>query len=314
MKLLFPAFVFFFAVNSQATVLSTEQEPLCEITGAPLSELPEDIRAIARYQNCEELPVGGVRVSRVDPARFAMSGDYSLKRISEKTYQARLNVNFNDGAGPGSGARMFARSRECIAQAYPNMKGPNGEQLDIQIMTPQEIETLPSAERPRQLNIGIDNPGQGGHSYNFPNNFPCQSIVHEFLHHLGLCDEYNPVGNWTGSEQAAGAACRVIVKNSSYLMNRPDGAWPAYFNRDPNDPPRREQSFLAPNHFYKILEMDCWGKSANYQLCGTFSYRGTNCEQVPAVCQNEDFYLGAPPPRSAPAPQVRRNNTRRRRR
>lgn len=300
----------FHSFGAFAEFIPLEEGPICEITGSPLGNLPEDLRAIARQQNCAELPVGGVRVSHYDQNRGVLSGDYSLKRVTQNTYQARLNVTFNDGGGPGSGARMFARSRECLAQAAPYMKGPGGETLDIQILSPQEILSLPAVERPRQLNISIDSPGQGGHSYNFPSSFNCQDIIHEYLHHLGLCDEYNPSGTWNATTSGANSSCRVQPRGMAYLMNNKDAAWLGIFNRDPNDPPRREQSLLAPNHFYKILEMDCWGKSAPYQLCGSFAYRGTNCEQVPARCQDASFYLGALPERPAATPPAQRQRPR----
>ena len=189
---------------------------------------------------------------------------------------------------------MLARSRECLAQANPHMLGPDGERLEIQILTHAESRALPEDERPRDINIRIDTPGEGGHHLNFRTGFSCVDIIHEYLHHMGLCDEYPPTGTATSGNWDF--SCRVVVRAPAFIMNNKDAAWQRTFHRDPNDPPAREQSLLAPNHFYKILEMNCPGRSANYQTCGAFAYRGPSCN-VPDECRNPEFYLGRLPAR-----------------
>lgn len=258
-------------------------------------EVVSDVQDILRQQNCRELPVGGVRVSRYDPSQHGLSGDYSLKRISRSHYVARISVSFDDGGGPGSGTQMFQRSRECLNQANPYMRGPNGELLEIELLSHEQNRNLPVEERPRDLSITINKPGEGGHSYNFRTGFSCSDIVHEYLHHLGLCDEYAPNGTMTSGNYDF--SCRVVVRSPAYLMNNKDAAWQRTFHRDPNDPPAREQSLLAPNHFYKILEVNCPGRSAGYQLCGSFAYKGGICSEIPDECRNPDFYLGQIPQR-----------------
>ncbi len=51
-------------------------------------------------------------------------------------------------------------------------------------------------------------------------------------------------------------------------------------------------SLLQPNHFNKILEGNCPGKSDGYQKCASFAYKGEPCA-VPDVCRDDKYYLGS---------------------
>lgn len=293
MKFLITVLFFLSSLNSYALIPPVEEA--CKSTDIT-PELANDVQDILRRENCGELPVGGVRVSSYDQSLHGLSGDYGLKRVSRKHYVARISIAFNDGGGPGSGQRMLEKSQECIAEANPHMKGPNGELLEIQLLTHDQNKNLPEEERSRDVTITIDKPGEGGHSYNFLSGFSCTDIIHEYLHHLGLCDEY--AVNGTATSGNYDFSCRVVVRSPAYLMNNKDAAWQRTFHRDPKDPPAREQSLLAPNHFYKILEMNCPGRSAGYQLCGSFAYRGGDCSNIPQECRDPEFYLGPLPQRN----------------
>lgn len=52
-------------------------------------------------------------------------------------------------------------------------------------------------------------------------------------------------------------------------------------------------SLLQPNHFNKILEGRCGGKSQGYLACAEHAYKGEPCN-VPSACQNDSYYLGSP--------------------
>jgi hypothetical protein len=53
-------------------------------------------------------------------------------------------------------------------------------------------------------------------------------------------------------------------------------------------------SLLQPNHFYKILEGACKGKSAAYQECAAHAYNSPNptCN-VSEKCFDDTYYLGS---------------------
>lgn len=51
-------------------------------------------------------------------------------------------------------------------------------------------------------------------------------------------------------------------------------------------------SLLQPNHFNKILEGNCPGKSKGYQECAEFAYKSQPCN-VPAKCNDDKYYLGS---------------------
>ncbi len=56
------------------------------------------------------------------------------------------------------------------------------------------------------------------------------------------------------------------------------------------------ESLLQPNHFYKILEGTCPGRSAGYQECADFAYKNNKSSScnVPAKCRDDKYYLGVP--------------------
>ncbi len=51
-------------------------------------------------------------------------------------------------------------------------------------------------------------------------------------------------------------------------------------------------SLLQPNHFTKILEGRCGGKSQGYLECAEHAYKGSPCN-VPAKCADDNYYLGS---------------------
>lgn len=51
-------------------------------------------------------------------------------------------------------------------------------------------------------------------------------------------------------------------------------------------------SLMQPNHFNKVLEGRCGGKSASYLECAEHAYKGEPCN-VPAKCRDDSYYLGS---------------------
>lgn len=155
-------------------------------------------------------------------ARSQLTGNYLLRNVAPPgstvgRFQAILNVNFQ-------GTRthttyMLNRTRECLNAMGPYLKGPNGESLEIKIVTPSD--SLPNGlPTPTPINISVTREERSyrGHAAAFGTNFGCTTIGHEMLHHLGLCDEYHE-GVYTNNGVTSDYSCRQVTAAPSYMRN-----------------------------------------------------------------------------------------------
>ena len=168
-------------------------------------------------QDCKDLAPGEskVFVKAPKPPEYYMSGDYVLKRKPNGNYEASLSINFQaTGDSKVSVDKMMENAKACMAKVSPYMKGKNGENLEIKILTQAESLALPVDQRPKTNTVKIG-PKYATDSGNFNDSIDCPTMTHEFLHHLGLCDEYKEVRD----SRAAAWSCRPVTKVQS-IMNQ----------------------------------------------------------------------------------------------
>ncbi len=149
--------------------------------------------------------------------RGTETGNYLLRRLpdeaSKPNFQIVMRVNFQ--GDPTLTNYMMRRSRECFRDMAPYLRGPDGEQISIQLLDGDaQLSGMPV---PAAIPIAVtEQPAvYRGNSRNFGSNFSCATIGHEFFHHLGLCDEYHEVSPGL----AADWACRPISGASTYMRN-----------------------------------------------------------------------------------------------
>lgn len=411
----------------------------CEPLSPPLQafqEIAAKLQETEKVSKCAELNPGQHKVFKKDRNAHYSTGSYLLKRKQDGNYQAILNVKFTQGAGSVTSQEMLARSKRCLAEASPFMKGPQNQNIELLVFSPEETNSLPSDERPAVNNVSIEGPNFGTNAAAYNEKVDCATITHEILHLMGLCDEYEETrpeytrfgwncrvitkapsimrdlsvyGKAVGQTLTCNCTtntCRAVMNSSDdlkklytgysfyeasdyqfrstyckeeYISNTTNMSNPGkgalilsdessalvvetrfvgpYFSspyykihrakitcRCPagdqkcidqkqaavrnisNDPFRRScprestysgsepglkvnkavfendqikiavspeiPSLLQPNHFNKILEGSCPGKSEGYQQCAEFAYKGQPCT-VPQVCNDDGFYLGA---------------------
>ena len=175
-----------------------------------------------RRQMCEDLNVGDYRRYNKAPASspdWYRTGNYTIRRVADDRFQAILNLDFEVIPGATVGAmEMKDRFQKCMQSATPMLKGPNGEVLEVLVMTPDEVKTLPFDQRPKQTQIDIHKSGTDflDSAKDFDENVNCVTITHELMHHLGLVDEYReergnrPIAEWN---------CRVVTKVPSLMRD-----------------------------------------------------------------------------------------------
>ncbi len=145
------------------------------------------------------------------------TGNYLLRRLPNQRnhpqYQIVMNVNFQ--GDPALSRYMLRRSRECFRDMAPFLRGPDGEELSIELVEPGARLTDMPLPSPININVTEQTTEYRGNAGNFGSNFSCATIGHEFFHHLGLCDEYHEVEG----QKAIDWACRPISAETSYMRN-----------------------------------------------------------------------------------------------
>ena len=209
----------------------------------PLGGLLTALQASIKKDDCADLKPGEHKVFNYSQSKGNnQTGDYLLKRLPNGKYQAVINMGFKvnplNTTGPDvlptkTPADMTAKVKRCLEAASSVMKGPNGESLEITILSPSETERLPANQRPAIHEIGIENPTFTRHettiledkttiqdkkynfrtnSANYPEDVPCSTVTHEVLHLFGLCDEYHE--EW---ETQYASKCRVVPAATSIM-------------------------------------------------------------------------------------------------
>ncbi len=136
---------------------------------------------------------------------------YVLRHPSEKQWEVEFNARFTATAGVTEQQAVALRQRTeaCFAQAAPSMAGPGENMLRLKLR-PSSGGAGPTAPL---IEINVIPSGRGN-ATNFAATFDCPTIIHEFLHHAGLCDEYpetNP------GEVVNASSCRPIVPSNSIM-------------------------------------------------------------------------------------------------
>ncbi len=103
----------------------------------------------------------------------------------QAVYEARLNLDFKPK--PGVDLTAFdQRLSSCLHQVNSKeaLKGPSGEVTTLKI----DDQTVP----PRA--VDVRNTGRANYT-SWVQSFPCATMTHKILHHLGLCDHHREMAD-----------------------------------------------------------------------------------------------------------------------
>ncbi|MCE3011428.1 MAG: hypothetical protein LW878_00015 [Proteobacteria bacterium] len=168
-------------------------------------------RNVNRIKSCTPLEQGKWKTVRGN-SKSGIDFSYGLVQEAPSKFKAVLNVEFtgtNNGVTP---QMMLERARTCMNSIKSGLKGPNGEQLSISLLTPREANQLPVNLRPRKTSISIENENARSHSKAYASSIGCPTILHEVLHLLGLCDEY--------PGESDNYPCRAVGNRDSVMRNQ----------------------------------------------------------------------------------------------
>lgn len=228
--------------SDAAKVQTLPMAPACFVSGVYLGG---KLRVVTPH-SYTEMPVPSQRLMAIDSegGRSYQTGNYLIRRSEEKKFQAVLNLNFTQNRKSIDPSKenspltpeqqnlseaMLNRARGCMQSLKPFLKGPDGRELEVLIMTPDEVSAFPEGTpRPEavDINVTMRPAGWRGNSQEFGSNFDCMTISHELFHHLGLVDEYfeDPESSQkpgqTGGRAAADEwSCRQITNSKSHMRN-----------------------------------------------------------------------------------------------
>ena len=201
----------------------TEELP-ADLTAQICQELaPENPLALMRKKgveellaemSCVELPVGQARV--VDGFNGNIAAGYVLERTGTNSYRIGLNINLTSQTLTAEVLAAFEeRVHSCVANWNPILRGPRGEQLTIDLTNPARTEAQAiGTPRAPQHDIQVHSSWPRANSHNYPRDMDCATTMHEFMHLMGLCDEYRE------RDPALGFGCRVVPERVSLMANQ----------------------------------------------------------------------------------------------
>lgn len=144
-----------------------------------------------QIDECSDLSVG-----QTDVRNRGQHLEYALKRESPQRLQATLVIDLKRTShSVMPKAQMFSRIKSCIETASQYFKSPEGEQLNVTIISPEEAASMPAEQRPASQTINYGTNFTRGNSANYRENFDCSTITHELMHSMGLLDEYHEGGD-----------------------------------------------------------------------------------------------------------------------
>lgn len=176
-----------------------------------LAENAQTVNECAPLQNNKWKRVSGA-------AAHGNTINYSLNK-SDAGIRVALNINFAQAEGAlaagvtrVAGATMMARARGCMQAVSGLIKGPTGEPMIFDLLTPAEADRMPIGVRPKANTVTIDHAADvRSNAANYAHDVGCPTIVHEILHLVGLCDEYPGEGD--------GYICRSVPSQNNVMAD-----------------------------------------------------------------------------------------------
>jgi hypothetical protein len=204
-------FWFFLSLGHAQDICVDCIDPLRESFGASTNLALDQIAQIAA---CNPPAVGAsIKHDQRGNTENKIPNDsrYVLRHPSEKQWEIEFNASFTATAGvtEAQAVQMRQRTEACFAQASTAMAGPGDNKLRMKLR-PVSGGTNPVAPL---IAINVIPSGRGN-ATNFAATFDCATIVHEFLHHAGLCDEYAETNS---TEIVNASSCRAIVPSGSIM-------------------------------------------------------------------------------------------------
>lgn len=132
-----------------------------------------------------------------------------------KPYPRLYVVDFNPHVIPRDGnsetrGHMIQKINKCLRRANRFLRGPSGEVILFRITGQAEVPRFRLIVEPQELRAN---------THYFYTQMPCTTILHEFLHRVGLVDEYREQLRILAANQPI-YNCRAVGPNTSVMNDQ----------------------------------------------------------------------------------------------
>lgn len=244
----------------------------CDMRAPDLGQLAVPLNVVERAQHigCKELIPGRSRIIDVDAFRSPtmVQHKYKITRHIGDNYEVALNLKFldalkdpkglNGSFNPDLNNKMKRKIQGCLNIANKAMTAPGGKRLTIRLTGDRE-----NNPRPPEVPILVGPADLRATSQRYNSTIDCPTVMHEVMHLLGLCDEYQEstmgyvVDKQTGAitwsdkdAQIHAFDCRAVGQPHSLMRNN----WDAYMNVF--------GALSSPN----LIHCECLSQSCKVQL------------------------------------------------
>lgn len=262
--------------------------------------------AFAKNDFCKPLEIGqSFTVNHSNgKSKTKVEQKYTLKRESEDTYEAFLNMDFKIKGDlkkdPEFKQQFEAKVDRCFERYEHKLTDELGRTIKLKRFRSDLHSDIPV---PKAVSIDVQNTVERSHSRSYFYNVGCSTIVHEALHLMGLADEYEE--NWMSlnkhpilkifkpftdlNEKGPAFDCRALGPEESVMSN--------HFYMDYYD-----QVFFS-GQANVILYPNCQQRNDDYFTCSELAYRTSKqngsakgCGEVRDVCKTQEWILAEESP------------------
>ncbi len=241
---------------------------------------------------CADLAVGD-SVSVYIPGKRSpttVTHSYSLKRQSTYHYEAYLNLRFHDCAELGLSSEALKkfyleRGQACVDKYQDTFADGSGRTLGI-IFYDERLHGTAAIPKPMLVDIAIREKGHRSDSRNYEHKTDCKTLIHEFLHLLGLADEYEErvrTGLFKSENLYPGRAVST------------DASWMAHFSLGIlNSGIGKTKKRLFKGQLDAIVYPGCETRNSTYYSCVKSAYDFKAPPTIPPICKTKTKWLDSP--------------------
>lgn len=180
-------------------------------------DLLDDVQKAAE---CSEIEVGETKV--VSGVVTSTPSNYALTRKDKNTLTSTIVVRFVDGKyGTNVSAdEMYQRANQCLKKTSTYFRSPSGETILVDLVKEEDAENIEATKRPEVQQVEILPKSSRAHSRGYDEDIDCQTITHEVLHLMGLCDEYKETAKKRYVDTATGKIINKPEEEAKKLVEK----------------------------------------------------------------------------------------------
>ncbi|HXH32331.1 MAG TPA: hypothetical protein VNJ01_16140 [Bacteriovoracaceae bacterium] len=238
---------------------------------------------------CDELDIGKDLHVYVPNRRSptTVTHSYSLRRNSFYEHEVFLNVKFHQPGTPTMDVKTLnsyykTRAQSCLDKDAEMFADQSGRTLKITIFD-QDLHGK-KVVTPPLVEISIEPKGHRSNSRAHESNVDCKTLVHEYLHLLGLVDEYEETNKEGLFKRVNAYPSRAISTDHSWMRYH-------YSVSFLGTGLGKKKKFLYKGQLDAVLFPNCESRNGLYYTCAKNAYNWHLDPNAPAICKTREDWL-----------------------